>query len=76
MAVPTPHADALARIPVREREFTILGSRTRFSSVPPYSSVRLLLSGVMKLESRYPWAQCSSTMSNPASIPRRVALTN
>jgi pimeloyl-ACP methyl ester carboxylesterase len=35
MAVPTPHADALARIPVREREFTILGSRTRFWDFGP-----------------------------------------
>lgn len=35
MAVPTPHAEALARIPVREREFTILGSRTRFWDFGP-----------------------------------------
>lgn len=35
MAVPTPHADALARIPVRERESTILGSRTRFWDFGP-----------------------------------------
>jgi pimeloyl-ACP methyl ester carboxylesterase len=35
MAVPTPHADALARIPVREREFTILGSRTKFWDFGP-----------------------------------------
>lgn len=35
MAVPTPHAEALARIPVRERELTILGSRTRFWDFGP-----------------------------------------
>ncbi|MFT4029118.1 MAG: alpha/beta hydrolase [Protaetiibacter sp.] len=29
MSVPSPHADALARIPVRERELEVLGSRTR-----------------------------------------------
>lgn len=35
MAVPTPHAEALARIPVRERELTILGSRTRYWDFGP-----------------------------------------
>ena len=35
MPVPTPHADALARIPVRERELTVLGSRTRFWDYGP-----------------------------------------
>ncbi len=35
MAVPTPHADALARIPVREREAEILGSTTRFWDYGP-----------------------------------------
>lgn len=35
MAVPTPHAEALARIPVRERETHILGSTTRFWDYGP-----------------------------------------
>lgn len=35
MSVPTPHAEALARIPVREREVEILGSRTRFWDFGP-----------------------------------------
>ncbi len=35
MSVPTPHAEALARIPVREREARILGSRTRFWDFGP-----------------------------------------
>jgi len=35
MSVPTPHAEALARIPVRERELEILGSRTRFWDFGP-----------------------------------------
>lgn len=35
MSVPTPHADALARIPVRERELEVLGSRTRFWDYGP-----------------------------------------
>lgn len=35
MAVPTPHAEALARIQVREREAQILGSTTRFWDLGP-----------------------------------------
>lgn len=35
MSLPTPHADALARIPVRERELEVLGSRTRFWDYGP-----------------------------------------
>ena len=35
MSVPTPHAEALARIPVREREAQILGSRTRYWDFGP-----------------------------------------
>lgn len=35
MAVPTPHAEALARIQVREREAQILGSTTRFWDFGP-----------------------------------------
>ncbi|PZQ91627.1 MAG: alpha/beta hydrolase [Leifsonia xyli] len=35
MSVPTPHAASLARIPVRERELEILGSRTRFWDYGP-----------------------------------------
>ena len=35
MSVPTPHAEALARIPVREREVEVLGSRTRFWDFGP-----------------------------------------
>lgn len=35
MPVPTPHAAALARLPVRERELTVLGSRTRFWDFGP-----------------------------------------
>ncbi|MCS0498280.1 alpha/beta fold hydrolase [Protaetiibacter mangrovi] len=35
MSVPTPHAEALARIPVEERELEILGSRTRFWDFGP-----------------------------------------
>ena len=45
---------------------TSSGKRRRLSSEPPYSSVRVLVSGEMKLASRYPCAQCSSTMSKPA----------
>lgn len=43
MAVPTPHADALKRIPVRERELTILGSRTRFWDFGPENARDVLV---------------------------------
>lgn len=43
MAVPTPHAEALARIPVRERELTILGSRTRFWDFGPEDAQDVLV---------------------------------
>ena len=61
-----------ARIAVK----TSNGNRSRFSSEPPYSSVRWFESGVMKLESRYPCAQCSSTMSKPLSIAKAVDRAN
>lgn len=43
MLVPTPHADALARIPVREREVTVLGSRTRFWDYGPEDAHEVLV---------------------------------
>ena len=46
---------------------TSSGKRARFSIDPPYSSVRRLVSGEMKDDSRYPCAACISTMSKPAS---------
>lgn len=42
----------------------------------PYSSSRRFVSGEMNADSRYPCAQCSSSRSNPALIPRRAAATN
>ena len=54
---------------------TSSGKRSRFSSEPPYSSVRWLATGERNEESRYPWAQCSSSRSKPASAPRRAAAT-
>src|SRR6188474_2109834 len=38
---------------------TSSGYRSRFSSDPPYSSVRWFVSGDTNDDSRYPWAQCS-----------------
>ncbi|TXK17614.1 alpha/beta fold hydrolase [Homoserinibacter sp. GY 40078] len=35
MAVPTPHAEALARVPVREGEAQVLGSTTRYQDYGP-----------------------------------------
>ncbi|RQP09371.1 MAG: alpha/beta hydrolase [Microbacteriaceae bacterium] len=43
MSVPTPHAEALARIPVSEREVEILGSRTRYWVYGPDDARDVLL---------------------------------
>lgn len=43
MAVPTPHAEALARIPVREREARILGSTTRFWDLGPEDAADVIV---------------------------------
>ncbi len=43
MPVPTPHAAALARIPVRERELPVLGSTTRFWDFGPEDASQVLV---------------------------------
>lgn len=43
MTVPTPHAEALARIPVREREYEILGSRTRVWDYGPEDAAEVIV---------------------------------
>jgi hypothetical protein len=55
---------------------TSSGKRQRFASVPPYSSVRRLVSGQMNADNRYPCAQCSSSQSKPQSAPHCAARTN
>ena len=55
---------------------TSSGKRIRFSREPPYLSVRWFESGVRKLESRYPWAMCSSSRSKPACSASTAARTN
>jgi len=47
--------------------------RMRFSSEPPYQSVRLLVLGERKLEMRYPWQAWTSTMSKSAVWARLAA---
>jgi pimeloyl-ACP methyl ester carboxylesterase len=43
MSVPTPHAAALAEIPVREAEVTVLGSRTRYWEYGPADASTTIL---------------------------------
>lgn len=43
MTVPTPHAAALAEIPVREAEVTVLGSRTRYWEYGPRDAAQTIL---------------------------------
>ncbi|MEO6533317.1 MAG: alpha/beta hydrolase [Pseudolysinimonas sp.] len=43
MTVPTPHAAALAEIPVREGEVTVLGSRTRYWEYGPRDAATTIL---------------------------------
>jgi len=43
MSVPTPHAAALAEIPVRETEVTVLGSRTRYWEYGPQNATTTIL---------------------------------
>ena len=43
MTVPTPHAAALAEIPVREAEVTVLGSRTRYWEYGPRDAEHTIL---------------------------------
>jgi len=43
MSVPTPHAAALAEIPVREAEVTVLGSRTRYWEYGPRDAATTIL---------------------------------
>ncbi|HEY4153204.1 MAG TPA: alpha/beta hydrolase [Pseudolysinimonas sp.] len=43
MTVPTPHAAALAEIPVREGEATVLGSRTRYWEYGPRDAEHTIL---------------------------------
>ena len=45
----------------------------RFSSPPPYSSVRTLLAGERNCSMRYPLDACRSTPSKPPSRQRRAA---
>ena len=51
-------------------------NRIRFSKLPPYWSVRLLLTGLMKLCKRYPCALWISMTSKPAVTARLAASTN
>ena len=51
-------------------------NRMRFSKLPPYWSVRLLLTGLMKLCKRYPCALWISMTSKPAVTARLAASTN
>lgn len=43
MSVPTPHAAALAEIPVREADATVLGSRTRYWEYGPRDAATTIL---------------------------------
>ncbi len=43
MTVPTPHAAALARIPVREAEVSVLGSTTRYWEYGPQDAAHTIL---------------------------------
>lgn len=43
MTVPTPHADALARIPVREGSAEVLGSTTRYWEYGPVDAARTVV---------------------------------
>ncbi|MBX3196002.1 MAG: alpha/beta fold hydrolase [Microbacteriaceae bacterium] len=43
MSVPTPHADALARIPVREASAEVLGSTTRYWEYGPADAARTVV---------------------------------
>jgi hypothetical protein len=43
MTVPAPHAAALAEIPVREAEVTVLGSRTRYWEYGPRDAAQTIL---------------------------------
>lgn len=43
MTVPTPHADALARIPVREGSARVLGSTTRYWEYGPVDAARTVV---------------------------------
>ena len=47
-------------------------NRARFSSGPPYSSLRSLIAELRNWVIRYPFAPCSSTPSSPASRARRA----
>ena len=48
-------------------------SRSRFSSLPPYSSSRRFSRGFRNWAGRYPWLATTSTPSRPASCIRRAA---
>ncbi len=48
-------------------------NRIRFSSDPPYSSVRTLLAGDRNCSIRYPDDACTSIPSSPPSRQRRAA---
>ena len=52
---------------------TMMGNRQRFSRLPPYSSVRLLVLGERNWEISQPWAPCTCTMSKPHSFTRAAA---
>ncbi|MEP6843186.1 MAG: alpha/beta hydrolase, partial [Pseudolysinimonas sp.] len=43
MTVPTPHAAALAQIPVRAAEVTVLGSTTRYWEYGPSDAAQTIL---------------------------------
>lgn len=43
MAVPTPHAEALSKIPVREGEVSVLGSATRYWEYGPRDAAHTIL---------------------------------
>ena len=61
-----------ARVP----RMTSSVSLTRFSRLPPYSSVRLFVANAMKRDRMPPTPAMTSMASNPASLHTRAALKN
>jgi hypothetical protein len=60
----------------RQASNTSKGNAARASNDPPYASVRRLVTGDRKLDSRYPWAQWISSRSKPAASAPRADHTN
>ncbi len=68
--IPTQNAPEVASRIARMISWT---KRMRFSSGPPYSSVRVLYKGERKASGSVPCEECSSTPSSPPSWQRRAA---